>query len=127
MTRTESNQLYLHLYVEDGKYYRIYTKSTAAATPDGSEKELGNTSMPIQVTYDVKDADGKPTDDRVTTLESAKDICIGISRKDGSFLYQPSGDGSEAPRELLISSSSGMAAYRVYMVTDTGKHFVEVP
>jgi prepilin-type N-terminal cleavage/methylation domain-containing protein len=124
-----NKKVYLHLYVDDGKYYRIFTDSTDAATPNGTEKELGDTSISIQATYDVKDKDGNAQSDRVVTLSEGgtKDICIGIAKKDGAFLYQTAdgSDNREAPRELLVSSGHG-TTYLVYMVTDTGKHFVEV-
>lgn len=122
--------VYMHIYMAGGKYYRIYTDSTADAVPDGTEQEMGDSSISLKVTYDVKNKTGAYLSDReVTVSESGtKDICIGISKKDGTFLYQKvSGtDNSEAPREIQVTSDGSQIGYLVYMVTDTGKHYVEV-
>lgn len=122
--------LYLHVFVHDGKYYRTITNSVAPPAAGGNEKEIGNAeSTSVNVIYDVKDEHGASLPDRTVALSESgtKDICIGITKKDGTFLYQKvSGtNNSEAPREMHITASSG-TSYLVYMVTDTGKHYVEV-
>ena len=35
-------------------------------------------------------------------------------------------DVSVAPREIQVTSDGSQTGYLVYMVTDTGKHYVEV-
>lgn len=121
--------VYMHLFVHNGKYYRTITNSTAAPAYSGKEKELGDTKLSIAVTYDVKDQNGAALPDRSVTLSESgtKDICIGVAKKDGAFLYQKiSGTNhSEAPREIKVIGT-GATNYLVYMVTDTGKHYVEV-
>lgn len=122
--------VYLHIFVHNGKYYRIITNSVAAPTPGGNEKEIGKaSSISVNVTYDVKDEHGNSLPDRTVTLSESgtKDICIGMAKKDGTFLYQNvSGtNNSEAPREMHVTTASGTTSYLVYMVTDTGKHYVE--
>lgn len=125
--------VYMHIYMDGGKYYRIYTDSTAYAVPDGTEQEMGDSSISLKVTYDVKDKAGAYSSHEVTVSESEsestkRDICIGISKKDGTFLYQKVSDtdNSEAPREIQVTSDGSQTGYLVYMVTDTGKHYVEV-
>lgn len=124
--------VYMHIYMKGGKYYRIYTDSTAYAVPDGTEQEMGDSSISLKVTYDVKSKTGVYSSREVTVSESEsestkRDICIGISKKDGTFLYQVSGkDESVAPREIQVTSDGSQTGYLVYMVTDTGKHYVEV-
>lgn len=121
---------YLHVFVHNGKYYRTITNSAAAPTPGGSEKEIGSAeSISVNVIYDVRDEYGSSLPDRTVTLSESgtTDICVGITKKDGTFLYQKvSGtNNSEAPREMHVTASGG-TSYLVYMVTDTGKHYVEV-
>lgn len=123
--------LYLHVFVHDGKYYRTITNSVSAPTLGGNEKEIGNaSSVTINVKYDKKNSSGASIGSRTTTLSESgtgaqKDICIGIAKKDGAFLYQNNGVDLEAPQEIKVTASSG-TSYLVYMVTDTGKHYVEV-
>lgn len=123
--------LYLHVFVHDGKYYRTITNSVAPPAPGGEEKEIGNAgSISVKVIYDVKDEHDVRLADRTVTLSESgtSDVCIGMSKKDGTFLYQKvSGtNNSEAPREMHVTASgSGGTPYLVYMVTDTGKHYVE--
>lgn len=128
MNMAGKQPVYMHVYVDGGKYYQMYSSSMSAPTPNGSQKELGDTSVSITVTYDVKDdSDVYQPDQQVVISESGtKDICIGIAKKDGAFVYQPvSGTTNRrAPREITVSGRT--YDYQVYMVTDTGKHFVEV-
>lgn len=122
--------VYMHLFVHNGRYYRTITNSVTPPTPGGNEKEIGNAgAISIDVIYDVKDEHGASLPDRSVTMSESgtKDICIGMAKKDGTFLYQNvSGtNNSEAPREVHVKASGG-TSYLVYMVTDTGKHYVEV-
>lgn len=125
-----SKPVYMHIFIRDGKYYCQYTDKTDAAVPDGSEEEMGDSLIFMKFTYDVKNNndDFQPDREVVLSESGTKDICIGISKKDGTFLYQPVGgtDKKEAPREVDITSSGSSTGYRVNMVTDTGKHYVEV-
>ena len=120
--------VYMHIYMKGGKYYRIYTDSTADAEPNETEQEMGDSSISLKVTYDVKNKDGAYLPDREVTVSESESVCIGISKKDGTFLYQKvSGeDVSVAPREIQVTSDGSQTGYLVYMVTDTGKHYVEV-
>ena len=120
--------VYMHLFVHNGKYYRTITNSKTAPVYSGNEKEIGGSMISISVTYDVRDDAGGALPDRVVSLEdgAVEGVCIGMSKKDGSFLYQKvSGTTkSEAPREIKVTAPRA-TDYEVYMVTDTGKHYVE--
>lgn len=121
-----SSAVYLHINKYNGSYYLTYTDS-ASFTPDGSGKELCGDNFSFKTTYNIRKASDdtdQETEDR--TLSDKEDICIGVLKKDGSFLYQNSGsDRKEAPCVIQIIYDNE-TKYTVYLVTDTGKHYVEV-
>lgn len=96
---------YMHLYRHEGMVYIDYTdsdNSDHSYTPEGEGKEIGNNSLRIS-------CDG-------TSLAEDEVVTIGIQKKDGAF--------SQGPKEILVESD-GVTAYVVYLIKDTGKHYVE--
>lgn len=126
MNMAGEEKVYMHVFENGGKYYLSYTNDTAKPSLDGSEKELCSTSnISIQVCYDEKDVSGALTSS-FETLGSDEDICMGIKKKDGSFIFQESAGKKKAPAQIKVVSSGSSTSYLVYMVTSTGKHHVEV-
>lgn len=93
--------LYLHLYRYEGAYYIDYTESESY-TPDGNGTEIGDSEVTIT-------CDG-------TALADGDEVTIGIQKKDGAF--------SAGPEEIRVTDD-GVTGYIVYLVRDTGSHFVE--
>ena len=93
--------LYLHLYRYQGTYYIDYTESESY-TPGGDGTEIGDREVTIT-------CDG-------TALADGDEVTIGIQKKDGAF--------SKGPEEIHITDD-GADRYIVYLIRDTGNHFVE--
>lgn len=96
---------YMHLYRHNGKVYIDYTdsdNSDHSYVPAGAGKEIGDSSLRISC-------------DGISLAEDAV-VTIGIQKKDGAF--------SLGPEEILVESD-GVTAYVVYLIKDTGKHYVE--
>lgn len=122
-----AKSLYLHIYRYNDSFYLKYADSASIALDD-TGKEIGSPSMKVNVTYDVQDNSNNKLPDELQTLSTGSDICIGITKKDGSYVYFPKtvgGTDKRAVREISVSSQSG-SGYIVYMVTETGNHYVEV-
>lgn len=130
MNEAGSKAVWLHVYLKDGKYYRIFTDSSSAASPDGTEKEIGDSSLHLKAVYDVRSKTGQVCPDREVNLSESgiSEIVIGISKKDGSFRFEKvsGSDEKEAVREIEVKTDGSSTGYRLCMVTETGKHFVEV-
>lgn len=124
---SQEKAVYLHVYKYQDSYYMKYTDS-AVFTPDDTGKEIGSPSMRVSVTYDVRDDSDHRLTDETSMLGSGSDVCIGMAKKDGAFVFfekDPSEKKKRAPREITVSSPDG-SGYTVYMVTDTGNHYVKV-
>lgn len=93
--------LYMHLYRYNGTYYIDYTDSESY-TPGGNGTEIGDSEVTVI-------CDG-------ATLADGDEVTIGIQKKDGAF--------SQGPEEIHVESDDG-TGYIVYLVRDTGKHYVE--
>lgn len=93
--------LYMHLYRYNGTYYIDYT-ATESYTPGGNGIEIGDSE--VTIIYDG------------VTLADGDEVTIGIQKKDGAF--------SLGPEEIHIVNEDG-TGYIVYLVRDTGKHYVE--
>lgn len=93
--------MYMHLYRYDGTYYIDYTDSDSY-TPAGKGKEIGDGSLRIS-------CDG-------TALADGDEVTIGIQKKDGAF--------SDGPEEISVEGEN-VTGYIVYLIRDTGKHYVE--
>lgn len=96
-----NKQLFMHLYRQSGKYFLDYTEDESY-TPAGEGEEIGEAGISLQ--YDGK----LLTDNEVIT--------IGIQKKDGAF--------SSGPEEIEVYDDN-YNDYVVYLIKDTGKHYVE--
>ena len=96
-----NKQLFMHLYKQSGNYYIDYTEEESY-TPSGEGESVGESGISLK--YDGKEL----TDGGVIT--------IGIQKKDGAF--------SVGPEEIEVYDNN-VNDYMVYLVKDTGKHYVE--
>ena len=96
-----NKQLFMHLYKQSGNYFIDYTEEESY-TPSGEGESVGESGISLK--YDGKEL----TDGGVIT--------IGIQKKDGAF--------SVGPEEIEIYDNN-VNDYMVYLVKDTGKHYVE--
>lgn len=95
----------LFIYKYDDNYYLKYSENDTVALDEDGEK-IGSGAISIT----MKDASGS-----TTTLANGSSYRIKIARHDGSY--------KEAPQTITITDSS--STYIVYLVRDTGKHFIE--
>ena len=124
---SQEKPVYLHVYKYQDSYYMKYTDSVSL-TPDDSGKEIGSPAMRVSVTYDVRDDSDHKLSDETAMLGAGGDICIGMAKKDGAFIFFEKNLAEKrkrAAREITVSSSDG-SGYIVYMVTDTGNHYIQV-
>ena len=96
-----NKQMYMHLYRYSGDIFVDYTEEDSY-TPTGSGEMIGDSAVTVSCDGAVM------SDGSVTT--------IGIQKKDGAF--------SKGPEEIKVSSEDG-TSYVVYLIQDTGKHYVE--
>lgn len=105
-TMAEVDQMNMFLYRYNDDFYIKYDTSDTI-TKDGDAEKIGNGSISI-TTYSVSGT--------TTVLQNGSEpVKVTISRKDGSY--------KTAPQSFLVSS--GDVSKTVYLVTETGKHFVE--
>ena len=91
----------MHLYKQSGNYFIDYTKEESY-TPSGEGEPVGESGISLK--YDGKE------------LTDGEVITIGIQKKDGAF--------SAEPEEIEVYDDN-VNDYMVYLVKDTGKHYVE--
>lgn len=96
-----NKQLFMHLYKQSGNYFIDYTKEESY-TPSGEGELVGESGISLK--YDGKE------------LTDGEVITIGIQKKDGAF--------SVGPEEIEVYDDN-VNDYMVYLVKDTGKHYVE--
>ena len=96
-----NKQLFMHLYKQSGNYFIDYTEEESY-TPSGEGESVGASGISLQ--YDGKE------------LPDGEVITIGIQKKDGAF--------SVGPEEIEVYDNN-VNDYMVYLVKDTGKHYVE--
>ena len=96
-----NKQLFMHLYKQSVNYFIDYTEEESY-TPSGEGESVGESGISLK--YDGKEL----TDGGVIT--------IGIQKKDGAF--------SVGPEEIEVYDNN-VNDYMVYLVKDTGKHYVE--
>ena len=96
-----NKQLFMHLYKQSGNYFIAYTKEESY-TPSGEGEPVGESGISLK--YDGKE------------LTDGEVITIGIQKKDGAF--------SAGPEEIEVYDDN-VNDYMVYLVKDTGKHYVE--
>ena len=94
-------QLFMHLYKQSGNYFIDYTEEESY-TPSGEGESVGESGISLK--YDGKE------------LTDGEVITIGIQKKDGAF--------SVGPEEIEVYDNN-VNDYMVYLVKDTGKHYVE--
>ena len=105
-TMAEVDQVNMFVYRYDDDYYIKYDKADTI-TKDSDAEKIGNG----QIAITIHSASGA-----TTVLQNGSDpVKVSISRKDGSY--------KEGPQ--LFEVSAGDLKKSVYLVTDTGKHFVE--
>ena len=96
-----NKQLFMHLYKQSGNYFIDYTEEESY-TPSGEGESVGESGISLK--YDGKE------------LTDGEGITIGIQKKDGAF--------SVGPEEIEVYDNN-VNDYMVYLVKDTGKHYVE--
>ncbi|MCI5732216.1 MAG: prepilin-type N-terminal cleavage/methylation domain-containing protein [Eubacterium sp.] len=96
-----NKQIYMHLYRYSGDIYVDYTEEESY-TPAGAGEMIGDSEVTVSCDATVM-ADGS-----VTT--------IAIQKKDGAFV--------KGPKEIKVSDGDS-SSYVVYLIKDTGKHYVE--
>ena len=96
-----NKQLFMHLCKQSGNYFIDYTKEESY-TPSGEGVSVGESGISLK--YDGKE------------LTDGEVITIGIQKKDGAF--------SVGPEEIEVYDDN-VNDYMVYLVKDTGKHYVE--
>ena len=96
-----NKQLFMHLYKQSGNYFIDYTEEESY-TPSGEGESVGESGISLK--YDGKEL----TDGGVIT--------IGIQKKDGAC--------SVGTEEIEVYDNN-VNDYMVYLVKDTGKHYVE--
>ena len=96
-----NKQLFMHLYKQSGNYFIDYTEEESY-TPSGEGESVGESGISLK--YDGKE------------LTDGEVITIGIQKKDGAF--------SVGPEEIEVYDNN-VNDYMVYLVKDTGKHYME--
>ena len=96
-----NKQLFMHLYKQSGNYFIDYTEEESY-TPSGEGESVGESGISLK--YDGKE------------LTDGEVITIGIQKIDGAF--------SVGPEEIEVYDDN-VNDYMVYLVKDTGKHYVE--
>lgn len=96
-----NKQLFMHLYKQSGNYFIDYTEEESY-TPSGEGESVGESGISLK--YDGKE------------LTDGEVITTGIQKKDGAF--------SVGPEEIEVYDNN-VNDYMVYLVKDTGKHYVE--
>lgn len=96
-----NKQLFMHLYKQSGNYFIDYTEEESY-TPSGEGESVGESGISLK--YDGKE------------LTDGEVITIGNQKKDGAF--------SVGPEEIEVYDNN-VNDYMVYLVKDTGKHYVE--
>ena len=96
-----NKQLFMHLYKQSGNYFIDYTEEESY-TPSGEGESVGESGISLK--YDGKQ------------LTVGEVITRGIEKKDGAF--------SVGPEEIEVYDNN-VNDYMVYLVKDTGKHYVE--
>ena len=101
---TKNKKIYMHLYEYDGSYYIHYTSEDeeSSFSPDGSGKEIGKSTVTVS-------CDG-------TEMSDGSDVRFSVRKKDGAFTH--------GPKQIDVSASNG-SHYRIKLVWDTGKHYME--
>ncbi len=96
-----NKQIYLQLYRHSGEIYVDYTEEESY-TPSGKGEPIGDSEV-------ILSCDGAVMSDGSVST-------IAIQKKDGAFL--------EGPEEIKVSDDGG-TSFTVYLIKDTGKHYVE--
>ena len=96
-----NKQLFMHLYKQSGNYFIDYSEEESY-TPSGEGESVGESGISLK--YDGKE------------LTDGEVITIGIQKKDGAV--------SVGPEEIEVYDNN-VNDYMVYLVKDTGKHYVE--
>lgn len=101
----KNEPVYMHLFERDGSYFLYYSDNSACDT-DEDGKNLGSSQMSIKL-------DG-------TELGAGGTKSFHIRKKDGAF---EAVGGEEPPSEIEVSSDSYL--YKIVLVKDTGRHYIE--
>lgn len=96
----------MFLYRYDGDYYIKYDTSDTI-TKDTDAEKVGNANITVK----VNSVGGSST----ILQDGSEPVKISSSRKDGSYKSGPQ----------TIDVSAGDVTKTIYLVTDTGKHFIQ--
>ena len=111
----KSELSYMHIYYYENDYY-IQMSKDPTPLEDGSGRNIGSGS----VTVSFK---GKSDISLGSGLTSVLTFCI--NKKDGSFLEKVNNTELKTTSEIEISSNTS-TKYRIVLVRDTGRHYMEV-
>lgn len=101
----KNTPVYMHLFEKDGSYFIAYSASSSCDT-DANAKELGSSQMSVTL-------DGVP-------LGSGGTKSFTIRKKDGAF---DAVAGVEPPSQIEVASDS--YTYKIIVVKDTGRHYID--
>lgn len=111
----KSELSYMHIYYYENDYY-IQMSKDPTPLEDGSGRNIGSGS----VTVSFK---GKSDISLGSGLTSVLTFCI--NKKDGSFVEKVNNTELKTTSEIEISSNTS-TKYRIVLVRDTGRHYMEV-
>ncbi len=115
ITEAHTGPYYLHIYKDDGAYWKYYDSSSTFVKPasNASENRLGPDSMGVI----INDSSGS----RLLDDASSDSVTVSIKKKDGSY-------NTGVPVSMDVhraSDGSGTADYRVIISEKTGLHYLE--
>ncbi len=116
LTEAHTGPYYLHLYKNDGSYWKYFDTSATFTMPASNDPE--NRIGPDVMSVNVIDSTGTNT---LLGAAGCESITVSIKKKDGS--YNP---GVPSSMEVYRGSDvSGTPDYRVVISEKTGLHYVD--
>lgn len=111
----KSELSYMHIYYYEDNYY-IQMSKDPTPLEDGSGRMIGSGSVSVSFK-------GKSDIPLGTGLTGTLSFCI--NKKDGSFVGKVNNTELETTSEIEVSSNTS-TKYRIVLVRDTGRHYMEV-
>lgn len=111
----KSELSYLHIYYYEDAYY-IQMSKDPTPLEDGSGRNIGSGSVSVNFK-------GKSDIPLGSGLTSTLTFCI--NKKDGSFMEKVNSTELKTTSEIEIKSNTS-TKYRIVLVRDTGRHYMEV-
>ena len=112
----KSELSYMHIYHYNDDYY-IQMSKDPTPSEDGSGKNIGSGSVSVRFKGESNISLG-------SGLTSTLTFCI--NKKDGSFQPKVNNTELKPTSEIEISSINTSTKYRIVLVRDTGRHYMEV-